>query len=361
MMEGISSEAASFAGHQKLGKLIRHLRRQPHHHRRPDRPRLQRGRRRPLRGLRLARAARGRRQRRRTPSTRPSPRPRPRPAGRRSSPCARTSAAARPNKQDKAAAHGAPLGADEVKLTKEACGWPLDAEFFVPDEVREAFLAAAAKAAEAHAEWTKKFEAWRAADAARAAVLGRRLGERPARGLGRRPARLHHRGQGRDPRRLGQGHQRPGAAHPDPHGRLGRPGAVQQHPDRRLATTSRRPRLPGRNVRWGVRELAMAAMANGLSTHGGIRPYVATFFVFVDYMRPAMRLSALMKQPVDLRAHARQHRRRRGRPHAPADRAPRHAARHAGLRRPASGRRQRDGRGLEARHADHRRARSASC
>jgi transketolase len=51
-------------------------------------------------------------------------------------------------------------------------------------------------------------------------------------------------------------------------------------------------------VRWGVRELAMAAMANGLSTHGGIRPYVATFFVFVDYMRPAMRLSALMKQPV---------------------------------------------------------------
>jgi transketolase len=54
----------------------------------------------------------------------------------------------------------------------------------------------------------------------------------------------------------------------------------------------------GRNVRWGVRELAMAAMANGLSTHGGIRPYVATFFVFVDYMRPAMRLSALMKLPV---------------------------------------------------------------
>ena len=51
-------------------------------------------------------------------------------------------------------------------------------------------------------------------------------------------------------------------------------------------------------MRWGVRELAMAAMANGLSTHGGIRPYVATFFVFVDYMRPAMRLSALMKQPV---------------------------------------------------------------
>ena len=51
-------------------------------------------------------------------------------------------------------------------------------------------------------------------------------------------------------------------------------------------------------MRWGVRELAMAAMANGLSAHGGIRPYVATFFVFVDYMRPAMRLSALMGQPV---------------------------------------------------------------
>jgi transketolase len=67
---------------------------------------------------------------------------------------------------------------------------------------------------------------------------------------------------------------------------------IKDAPDQQAATPG------GRNVRWGVREHAMAAMANGLSVHGGIRPYVATFFVFTDYMRPAMRLSALMKQPV---------------------------------------------------------------
>ena len=67
---------------------------------------------------------------------------------------------------------------------------------------------------------------------------------------------------------------------------------IKDAPDQQAATPD------GRNVHCGVRELAMAAMANGLSTHGGIRPYVATFFVFVDYMRPAMRLSALMGQPV---------------------------------------------------------------
>ena len=54
----------------------------------------------------------------------------------------------------------------------------------------------------------------------------------------------------------------------------------------------------GRNVSFGVREFAMAAALNGLSLHGGVRPYGATFFVFSDYLRPAVRLSALMKQPV---------------------------------------------------------------
>ena len=93
----------------------------------------------------------------------------------------------------------------------------------------------------------------------------------------------------------------------------------------------------------------MAAVANGLALHGGLRPYVATFFVFSDYLRPAMRLAALMGLPVDLRVHARQHRRRRGRADAPAGRAPRRAARDPRTDRPAPGRRQRDGGGLAGR------------
>ncbi len=202
-----------------------------------------------------------------------------------------------PNKQDKAAAHGAPLGADEVKLTKEACAWPLDPEFHVPDEVREAFLAAGEKAAEAHAEWTRKYEAWRAADAARAAswddawahalpegwdadlpvfTTEDKVATRAASGKVINAVAPHI------PTLMG------GSADLAPSNNT----LIKDAPDQQAATPA------GRNVRWGVRELAMAAMGNGLSTHGGIRPYVATFFVFVDYMRPAMRLSALMGQPV---------------------------------------------------------------
>ena len=202
-----------------------------------------------------------------------------------------------PNKQDKAAAHGAPLGADEVALTKEACGWPVDAEFHIPDEVREAFKAAAASAAESRAEWTKRYEAWRAADAARAQswddawshtlpegwdadlpvfTTEDSVATRAASGKVINALAPHV------PNLMG------GSADLAPSNNT----LIAGSDDQQAATPA------GRNMRWGVRELGMAAMANGLSTHGGIRPYVATFFVFVDYMRPAMRLSALMKQPV---------------------------------------------------------------
>ena len=197
-----------------------------------------------------------------------------------------------------------------------------------------------------HAEWTKKYEAWRAADAARAQswddawasklpegwdadlpvfTTEDKVATRAASGKVINAVAPHV------PTLMG------GSADLAPSNNT----LIKDSADQQAATPA------GRNVRWGVRELAMAAMANGLSTHGGIRPYVATFFVFVDYMRPAMRLSALMEPAGDLRAHARQHRRRRGRPDAPAHRAPRHAARHAGLHRPAPGRRQRDRRGLD--------------
>ena len=73
-----------------------------------------------------------------------------------------------PNKQDTAGAHGAPLGADEVKLTKENLGWPLEPEFLVPDEVYAYYREAAARAAAAHEEWRGREAAWRAADPARA-------------------------------------------------------------------------------------------------------------------------------------------------------------------------------------------------
>ena len=84
----------------------------------------------------------------------------------------------------------------------------------------------------------------------------------------------------------------------------------------------------GRNIHFGIREHAMGAIANGLAYDGLFIPFVATFLQFADYMRPAVRLAALSKLQIDLRLDARLDLPRRGRPHAPADRAPHRAARH---------------------------------
>ena len=108
----------------------------------------------------------------------------------------------------------------------------------------------------------------------------------------------------------------------------------------------------GRVLHFGIREHAMAAIVNGIVLHGNTRAFGGTFLIFSDYMRPAVRLAALMKAPVDLRLDARLRRARRGRPDPPADRAARGAPRHPGPRRRAPGRRERGRLGLE----DHPRA-----
>ena len=296
MMEGISGEAASFAGHQKLGKLIMLY---DDNHITIDGPtdlafsedvckRYE------AYGWHVQRVAEGND----VDAIDAAIAAAKAETGKPSMIAVRTHIGwGSPNKQDKAAAHGAPLGADEVKLTKENAGWPLEPEFLVPDEVRDCFRAAGKRAAGAHAEWTKKYEAWRAADASRARswddAWSRALPEgwdadlpvfttedkvatRAASGKVINALAPHV------PTLMG------GSADLAPSNNT----LIAGSDDQQAATPA------GRNVRWGVRELAMAAMANGLATHGGIRPYVATFFVFVDYMRPAMRLSALMKQPV---------------------------------------------------------------
>ena len=203
-----------------------------------------------------------------------------------------------PNKQDKAAAHGAPLGVDEVKLTKEACEWPQEPAFYVADDVRAFYADAAKRAAAAHTAWDERYRAWRAADAARAqnwddawsrtlpagwdadlpafSAEDKPLATRSASGKVINAVAPHL------PTLIG------GSADLAPSNNTW----IADEPDQQPGTPQ------GRNFHFGVRELAMAAMGNGMAAHGGLRPYVATFFVFVDYMRPAMRLSALMGLPV---------------------------------------------------------------
>ncbi len=203
-----------------------------------------------------------------------------------------------PNKQDTAGAHGAPLGPDEVKLTKENLGWPLEPDFFVPDEVATSYREAGVCAASAHEEWRGREAAWRAADSDRAArwdaAWARALPEGWDAALPVYPADAKG-----IPTRAASGEALAalapvvpaligGSADLTPSNNTRPPGAID----------FQRDTPQGRYLRFGVREHAMAAIANGLALHGGLRPYIATFFVFTDYLRPALRLAALMGLPV---------------------------------------------------------------
>jgi len=198
-----------------------------------------------------------------------------------------------PNKQDDASAHGEPLGADEVRLTKQALGWPQEPAFFVPDEARARFAAAAARGAAVRAEWHVRFEAYRGEFPDLGAEFERRMrGELPEGWDADVPsftaadAAVATRDAGgmvmnafaaRIPELMG------GSADLAPSTKTWLKG---------LGTFDRGDRS-GRNLHFGVREHAMGAVVNGMAYHGGFIPFGATFLAFSDYMRPPIRLAAL--------------------------------------------------------------------
>ncbi|MBO7747762.1 transketolase [Paenibacillus sp. MWE-103] len=193
--------------------------------------------------------------------------------------------------------HGSPLGADETKLTKEFYGWEHEA-FFVPDEVRAHFAEVKTRGEQANAAWDKLFASYKSAYPELAAQFETAIS-------GKLPA-----GWDKDlptyttadkavSTRVASGNALNGLAN-------NVPSLIGGSADLESSTMTHLKGLPvfkpgsyeGRNVYFGVREFAMAAAVNGMSLHGGVKPYGATFFVFTDYLRPAVRLSALMKQPV---------------------------------------------------------------
>ncbi|MFL5844906.1 MAG: transketolase [Solirubrobacteraceae bacterium] len=197
-----------------------------------------------------------------------------------------------PNKSGTSKAHGSPLGTDEVRATKEAMGWDPDAKFLVPDGVYEAF--GPDRGAETQAEWQKRFDAWRGehADLADEWDAAWQDPGRPLPGL--REAlpeftdKIASRGAGGKamaafadfvPTMLG------GAADLSESTKTEFPGG---HEARFGANPG------GRNIFFGVREHGMAGAVNGIAAHGGVvRPYGSTFLQFADYMRGSIRLSAL--------------------------------------------------------------------
>jgi transketolase len=202
-----------------------------------------------------------------------------------------------PHKAGSAECHGAPLGTEEARLTKEALGWPVDSSFLVPEGVTELYGRAATAGSAAHAEWAVLFARYREAypdlaqqwDEAMAGELqqGWRNGL-PVFAAGEKVATRSASGKVLNalakviPTLVG------GSADlaPSTNTYLGGMGDFQ------------RDTPEGRNVHFGVREHAMGGIMNGMAYHGGIFPFGATFFIFSDYMRPAVRLAALSGLPV---------------------------------------------------------------
>jgi transketolase len=204
-----------------------------------------------------------------------------------------------PGKQGTAAAHGAPLGDDEVHATKEALGWDPDSRFVVDDAVREAFATGREQGARAYGEWSARFERWRAAQPEAALEWSRAWSGQPSPGMASALPVF-------DPEATPALATRVAGAIAMAAFATYLPTMVGGSADLVESTKTLLPdagsfsrAAAGANVHWGVREHGMGAAVNGLALHGGIvKPFGSTFLVFADYMRPAIRLSALIGLPV---------------------------------------------------------------
>ena len=201
-----------------------------------------------------------------------------------------------PNKQDTAGAHGAPLGDEEIKLTKEVYGWPSQEPFFVPDEALEHFRACVDRGSELEREWDERFAAYREAHPEQAAEFERiRSGELPEGWDSDLPR--YHPDDGKIATRKASNKviQWAAGAVPELVG-----GSADLAPSTLTLIDAgesvEKGSYGGRNLHFGIREHAMGAIVNGLVL-GGLRAYGATFLIFSDYMKGAIRLAAIMEIP----------------------------------------------------------------
>jgi transketolase len=201
-----------------------------------------------------------------------------------------------PNKQDSAAAHGAPLGEDEVRETKQAYGWPPKPAFHVPEDVRAHFLELGRRHRAERRDWEEAFERYRERHPQKDRLWDAL--HRP-----RVPADTEHRPRfdvGDTVATRAASRQALSWLVPRVPALTG--GSADLTPSNLTRAGEDAPfsreNPAGRYVHYGVREHAMAAVMNGMARHGGLLPYGGTFLVFSDYLRPALRLSALMNTHV---------------------------------------------------------------
>jgi transketolase len=201
-----------------------------------------------------------------------------------------------PTRQNTAKAHGEALGKDEVARTKEILGWPADQTFHVPPEVGEAVVPLRSRLAERRIEWESRFAGYARADSDAAGRFADTMAGRisvdwqavlptfPAgTGLATRQASA---------KALEALYPLVPALAGGSADLAGSTGTIVKGVD------TFGPEKIGRNFAWGIREHAMGSVMNGMALHGGVRPYGSTFLVFSDYMKPAIRLASLMGLPV---------------------------------------------------------------
>ena len=199
-----------------------------------------------------------------------------------------------PNKVDTAESHGSPLGEEEIKLTKEALGYPSMEPFFVPEEALEHWRATKLRGAALQTGWLKQYLAYSKAHPDLAKELDRRLkGELPDGWEEALPAFTAKNGTTATRSASGSVLNAIGPRIPELIGGsadlAGSTNTIMKDAGHFSAEE-----YTGRNFHFGIREHGMGSVMNGMALHGGVIPYGATFLVFTDYMRPPMRLAALM-------------------------------------------------------------------
>lgn len=203
-----------------------------------------------------------------------------------------------PNKQDSADAHGAPLGEEEIRLTKKNLGWDENVSFYVPEQVIKIFEECIDKGKKVESIWKEKFEEY----CSKYPDLSKKLNDSLNNSLNKGwDANLpdFSKNEGPVATRAASGKILNAIAKNTPY-LIG--GSADLAPSNNTIINSshdfQKNMFDGRNIRFGVREHAMGGIMSGIALHKGLRPYGGTFFVFADYMRPAIRLAALMKLPV---------------------------------------------------------------
>ncbi len=218
-----------------------------------------------------------------------------------------------PHKHDTFEAHGSPLGVEEVKLTKQNLGWPIEPDFYIPAEAEEHFRQAVTQGKKLEYEWNSQFKVYEKKYSDLAKELQQLISKELPKGWNENIPVWKADPKGIATRDAsGKVMQ---AINPNLPGFIG--GSADLNPSTKtelinfgnfgnpaMATGDLQGSIDGglnyagRNIFYGVREHAMAAISNGLATFGGIIPFASTFLIFSDYMRPAMRLAALMQLQV---------------------------------------------------------------